>query len=339
MESVRAKSAVQDTGDAAYRAPAALDAPLPELPPRPSIDPKFYPDCREDYQAIAAPFDRAADTNRCTGVIDGYYQGTMLPYRRAMIAYQQQLSALYAEKVGGNMRYSAKRQSEFFTKIMEEHANADPDGDHQAAYRGLEARYQTDRAYLADRFCFNTGCNGYPVPVQPLSVPAHNAAVAASPPPSTGREKVIKRGKEQVASDADAKCKRKKKRGGGLGGFIGSVAGQAAGLGNLGSAVSGLFGSVLVGAIACQLDEKEQKVAAEATVALTEKEAVGATASWASPTREGVGGTSTITALNTEPNGDRCMSITDIAIIDGEETRVAKRMCRKKPGEPYAIMA
>ena len=96
---------------------------------------------------------------------------------------------------------------------------------------------------------------------------------------------------------------------------------------------------MLVAEIACQLDEKEQKVAAEATVAVTKKEEVGATANWTSPTREGVAGSSTITALNTEPNGSKCLSITDIAIVEGEETRVSKRMCRAKPGEPYSIMA
>ena len=43
--------------------------------------------------------------------------------------------------------------------------------------------------------------------------------------------------------------------------------------------------------------------------------------------------------LDTQPNGSKYLSVTDIAIIEGEETRVAKRMCRKKAGEPYAIMA
>ena len=185
------------------------------------------------------------------------------------------------------------------------------------------------RAYLADRFCFNTGCNGYPVP----------AAVATAD--SVGKPKKEKGSETKRASNdsADPKCKRARKRGGALGGLIGGVAGSAAGLKGIGTAVSGLFGAVLVAEIACQLDEKEQKVAAEATVAVTKKEEVGATAKWTSPTREGVAGSSTITALNTEPNGSRCLSITDIAIVEGEETRVAKRMCRQKPGEPYSIMA
>lgn len=317
-------------GDAAYVPPPAAEPPLPALPARPELDTASYPDCREDYQKIAAPFDKAADINRCTLAIDAYYNQTMLPYREAMIGYQNRLSALYSDKVGGQMRYSAQTQADFYKRIMAEHAASDPEGANLAAYRGVEAQYQTDRAYLADRFCFNTGCNGYPVP----------ASAAAPVVEQVAEGKKEASGKKRADADGgNKKCKKARKRGGALGGLIGSVAGSAAGLDGVGTAISGLFGAVLVGEIACQLDEKEQKVAAEATIAVTRKEEVGATADWKSPTREGVSGSSTITALNTEPNGSKCLAITDIAIVEGEETRVSKRMCRKKAGEPYSIMA
>lgn len=323
---------VAGEGDKAYVPKAVKEPPLPEFPARPVLDTASYPGCRDAYQAIEAPFDKAAVINRCTASIDAYYQEKMLPYRQAMIVYQDKLSALYSDKVGGNMRYSPQSQDAFYKKMMAEHAASDPEGANLAAYRGMEAQYQTDRAYLADRFCFNTGCNGYPVPVY-AAKPAESEMVAEE-------TKGKKSGKKVATKDGDdKKCKKSRKRGGALGGLLGSVAGSAAGLNGVGSAVAGLFGAVLVSEIACQLDEKEQKVAAAATVEVTEKEEVGATANWISPTREGVGGSSTITALNTEPNGSKCLSITDIAIVEGEETRVSKRMCRRKAGEPYSIMA
>jgi surface antigen len=318
-------------GNKAYVPPVVAEPPLPALPTRPTLDTGSYPGCREDYRKTKEPFDQAAAINRCTVAIDKYYSQTMLPYRQAMIIYQDALSALYSTQVGANKRYSADTQYRFFQTVMAEHAASNPEGENLVAYRGMEAQYQTDRAYLADRFCFNTGCNGYPAP----------AAVATVAAPENA-DKPKQKGDETKRADGanpDAKCKRARKRGGALGGLIGGVAGSAAGLKGIGTAVSGLFGAVLVAEIACQLDEKEQKVAAEATVAVTKKEEVGATAKWTSPTREGVAGSSTITALNTEPNGSRCLSITDIAIVEGEETRVAKRMCRQKPGEPYSIMA
>lgn len=318
-------------GDKAFVPPAIVEPPLPNLPARPALDTASYPDCREDYRKIKAPFDQAAAINRCTLSIDDYYNKKMLPYREAMIAYQQALSSLYLSQVGGNKRYSAATQDRFYRAIMAEHAASDPEGANLAAYRAIEARYQTDRAYLADRFCFNTGCNGYPVPA--------DAAGGPVPPKAAKERKERDAQTKQASRDADPKCKRARKRGGALGGLLGGVAGSAAGLKGVGTAISGLVGAVLVAEIACQLDEKEQKVAAEATVAVTKKEEVGATAHWTSPTRQGVGGSSTITALNTEPNGTKCLAITDIAIIEGEETRVSKRMCRSKPGEPYSVMA
>lgn len=322
----------QEQGDKAYVPPVLAEPALPALPARPALDTDSYPGCREDYRKKDAPFEQAAAINRCTVAIDTYYRQTMLPYRQAMIAYQDALSSLYSTQVGANKRYSAATQDRFFQSVMAEHAASNPEGANLAAYRGIEAQYQTDRAYLADRFCFNTGCNGYPVP----------ASVARVAVPENADKPAKKKGGEAKRADGtspDAKCKRARKRGGALGGLIGGVAGNAVGLKGIGTAVSGLFGAVLVAEIACQLDEKEQKVAAEATVAVTKEEAVGATANWTSPTREGVAGSSTITALNTEPNGSKCLSITDIAIVEGEETRVSKRMCRTKPGEPYSIMA
>lgn len=312
----------------AYVPPSVAEPPLPSFPLRPAFDGTAYPDCREDYRKIAAPFDKAADVNRCTALIDSFYNDVMLPYREAMAAYQNQLSTLYADEVGGNRRYSSQTQDRFYRTVMTEHAASSPDGDHLADWRAAEARYKADRTYLTDRFCFNTGCGGYPVP--PYAVAARDPDA----PPSD-------RAKKPKADDAatDAKCKRARKRGSGIGGLLGGIAGSAAGLKGVGTAIAGVFGAVLVGEIACQLDEKEQEKAAEATIAVTRKEEVGAVATWQSPTREGVSGSSTVTALAAEPNGSKCLTITDVAIIDGEETRVSKQMCRKRGDERYTLRA
>lgn len=316
--------ATPETGDAAYVPPTVTEPPLPALPPRPELDRARYPACRESYQQSPTPLGRAVAINACMGQIDDYYRDVMLAYRQTMIGYQGQLSSLYTDRVSGDRRYAATTRIAFYGRMMAEHSASDPEGANLAAYRGMDAQYQTDRAYLQDRYCFNTGCNGYPVPQPVVAQPAVKKAEI---------------GKDTPKDIADKKCKRARKRGGVLGGLIGGAAGSAAGLNGVGTALAGAFGGLVVGEIACQLDEKEQKVAAQATVDVTKQEAVGATASWQSPTREGVTGSSTITALNTEPNGSKCLSITDIAIIEGEETRVAKRMCRKKAGEPYTVMA
>ncbi len=133
-------------------------------------------------------------------------------------------------------------------------------------------------------------------------------------------------------------CKKSRGRGQLLGGIFGGVIGAAAGLDETGTLIAGAVGAALVGEIACKLEKKEQENAVEATYAVAQQETVGAVATWKSPTRAGVSGSSTITALNAEPSGRKCMSIVDTVIIDGEETRVSKKMCRGAGQLQYAIM-
>ncbi len=325
--SLPADSPPLSAADRAYVPPATVEPNLPALPPTPVLTDEGYPDCREDFQKIAAPFDKAEDTNRCTVLLDQYYAEVLTPFRQRMIDHQNEISGIYTSKVAGKMEYSAKSRDDFYKVMMQEHAASDPDGVNLADYRTLEARYQQDRAYLQDRFCFNTGCGGYPVPEY----------VAADEESESGtKEGKVKSAKK---SKGPQKCKKAKKRGGLLGGLLGGVAGNAAGLGKIGTLISSAAGAVLVSEIACQLTEEEQKEAVAATVEVTEKEEVGATATWKSPTRAGVSGSSTVTALNTEPNGRKCLNITDVAIIDGQETRVSKQMCRGQGEEGYTILA
>jgi surface antigen len=124
-----------------------------------------------------------------------------------------------------------------------------------------------------------------------------------------------------------------------LGGVINDTLGSAAGRAGVRSflPISEVSES-LTNAIACKLDPAEQIQAAAATEVATRGEKVGATASWTSETRDGVSGSSTVTARNDEAGGRRCMNVTDFIIVDGEETRVSKRMC-KAPGQPRYVIA
>ena len=125
-----------------------------------------------------------------------------------------------------------------------------------------------------------------------------------------------------------------------LGNVINDVVGDAASKAGVYSYVpiAEVSGS-LTDAIACRLDPGEQVQAAAATEEVTRGEEVGATANWTSATRENVSGSSTVASINTEGGGRKCMNVNDFIIVDGEETRVTKRMC-KGPGEArYALAA
>lgn len=124
-------------------------------------------------------------------------------------------------------------------------------------------------------------------------------------------------------------------------------------IGALGRGILGRFGggaasalipmsSLLGEGIMRMLDCEEQDKAADATEQVVERAsaqrgqaAVGTTTAWRSDSRPGVTGSSTVTAVEpTAPDGD-CMTVTDIVIVDGQETRAPKRMCRRPPSNRY----
>jgi len=137
--------------------------------------------------------------------------------------------------------------------------------------------------------------------------------------------------------------------GGILGGAIGGAAGSAGGVFSY-VPVSELTDQIS-SAIACKLDPDEQKQAADATMKATRSDSdgeaqVGDMVAWRSATRDDVTGTSTVVARDDGPgrgngngnaNGLQCITVADVIIVNGEETRADKRMCRRPPAARYAI--
>lgn len=124
-----------------------------------------------------------------------------------------------------------------------------------------------------------------------------------------------------------------------LGGVIRDTVGDAASRAGVYSYVPiAEVSGTLTNAIACRLDPEEQKQAAQATEEVTRGEEVGATSNWTSDTRENVSGSSTVAARSDLADGTRCMNVTDVVIVEGEETTVSKRMC-KRPGEARYVLA
>ena len=130
--------------------------------------------------------------------------------------------------------------------------------------------------------------------------------------------------------DQGAKKKRKA-----LGGFLGSMAGSV--LGNGMGSVGGLLptSQLLSEALIAVLDCKEQQQAAAATNEAV-RGGVGTTTTWTSETRPNVTGSSSVTAEEQLADGSHCMTVTDVVIVDGEETTAPKRMCRKPGTSGYA---
>lgn len=154
------------------------------------------------------------------------------------------------------------------------------------------------------------------------------------------------------SSDSDSSgCPKGKSRSSGsrvAGGILGSIAGSAAGSagGLIAYVPVAAFTDVITASIACKLDPKEQEQAANATLEATRSAdettaaEVGSTSEWTSNTREDVSGSSTVVARDdAAADGRQCITVSDVVIVKGEETRADKRMCRTPPAVRYAIVA
>lgn len=135
----------------------------------------------------------------------------------------------------------------------------------------------------------------------------------------------------------------------------GAIGGMLGGLGRRTARRAGIptfvpmseFTDTLTTEIACKLDPEEQKQAADATLEATRGGGedgamgppVGQSAAWQSGTRKDVTGTSTVTAREDTGGETDCITVTDIIIVEGEETRAQKRMCRPPGSARYSIVA
>ena len=118
-----------------------------------------------------------------------------------------------------------------------------------------------------------------------------------------------------------------------FGNIVGNIAGNLADRAGVGSVagVSLPVGSTLSDAIINLLDCKEQQQAANATNEAI-RGGVGTESTWQSETRPNVHGSSKVTGQEQAANGGDCLTVTDVVIVDGEETTVPKKMCRS-PGQ------
>jgi len=123
-----------------------------------------------------------------------------------------------------------------------------------------------------------------------------------------------------------------------FGSLLGGIADSA--LGRIGAPTSVIgvalpVGSMLSDAIINLLDCKEQQQAAQATDTAI-RGGVGSEAAWKSDSRPNVSGRSKVTGEEKLADGGQCLTVTDIVIVDGEETSVPKRMCRAKGAKGFA---
>ncbi len=159
------------------------------------------------------------------------------------------------------------------------------------------------------------------------------ALVVLPSPEAAAQAQSVSRTGEQCQEQRQERRRSGRRLGGILGGVAGAFGGHVGGV--AGVVTSYLpVGELLGEAIAGMLDCEEQQKAAGATqkaVEDAERGGVGTTATWESTSRPGVTGSSTVTAMD----DGGCMTVTDVVIVDGQETRAPKRMCRRPPNNRF----
>ena len=142
--------------------------------------------------------------------------------------------------------------------------------------------------------------------------------------------------KEQPGERCDAKPKHSM-----FGSIAGQIASTALGRSGIPSSVAGVYipvQSLVSEGITRILTCKEQKQAATATQNAV-RGGVGTTETWNSESRPGVTGSSTVDSRSARADGSTCLAVTDVVIVNGEETRVTKNMCRAPGASGYTLAA
>ena len=123
-----------------------------------------------------------------------------------------------------------------------------------------------------------------------------------------------------------------------FGSMLGNIAGGVLGRAGVGGEVWSLAmpaASYLGDELMKLLDCKEQQQAAKATDQAI-RGGVGTEVEWKSESRANVTGSSKVTGQEQLADGGTCLTVTDVVIVDGEETTVPKKMCRAKGASAYA---
>lgn len=172
------------------------------------------------------------------------------------------------------------------------------------------------------------GAFAYP-PAARTRAPAHRAPAANDAAEAESSNETLSRCEQRARTNLDRLDRlgnRARSATESIGRFVGASETSVAHVVRIGHSLSE--------AIARRLDCHEQQQAALATDRAISG-GVGTTARWTSETRAHVSGTSSVTASQRVSGGGDCMTVTDVIIVDGEETRAPKRMCRRPPSNRY----
>jgi hypothetical protein len=137
----------------------------------------------------------------------------------------------------------------------------------------------------------------------------------------------------QKCQDTPEKQARRSMFGSIIGSIGGGLLGHAGAAGSVAAAALPAT-SYLTDQLLKLLDCKEQQQAAKATDQAI-RGGVGTEVNWKSESRPNVSGSSKVTGQEQLADGSQCLTVSDVVIVDGEETSVPKKMCKSRGASGY----
>ena len=83
-------------------------------------------------------------------------------------------------------------------------------------------------------------------------------------------------------------------------------------------------------------ERERAAIARRRAVELAQQGQANQNVTWTSETRPDITGSATASAIAVEARGRECLVVTNIIVVNGEETRAPRRMCRTPPSGRFA---
>ena len=137
---------------------------FPLIPEPPRFAMGQYPTCKDAWQSVADPLQKAKATNDCKDVFSAYKSNWLNKYREAMNSYSGAVNNIYTNEVANHFPTREAEKLQFYNETIRLSAGVLDGGFLMAEYEQALAKYNADFAAVVESYSIATGCNGHPTP-------------------------------------------------------------------------------------------------------------------------------------------------------------------------------
>ncbi len=137
---------------------------FPIMPEPPRFVIGQYPTCKDAWQSVVDPLEKAKATNDCKNVFSAYKSNWLNKYREAMNSYSGTVNEIYTNEVANHFPTREAEKLQFYNETIRRSTGVLDGGFLMSDYEQALAKYNADFAAVVDSYYVATGCNGHPTP-------------------------------------------------------------------------------------------------------------------------------------------------------------------------------